>query len=338
MIIRLPPPENRYYQLRREIAEDTNITYEALGVLLYLLVKPSNWKIRPTNLRDRTGKGVNGKTGKHKIYRILNELVDAGYIARIQPRDETNRVMGVQYCVSEDRELISEMLKGYESGRIIFDCEKETFVAVELPTAKPAVAKDDQSIDWVDSSDLFMDEASAPHPNFQEAAHDEVNSTEPLPNFQHAAFPHTENPDITNILIDTKKELVPTLAQSVAQPCRGELIEACFLKFWEAGLTKKDKIRARSVFERLCKTYPTPQALKDFTVMLITDIHTRLYVEQEGIKSLHPKTYLNNRRWEDEISAPAPLSSAIPKANQGLNQHSTTFSRLTDRSWAVGVL
>ena len=40
---------------------------------------------------------------------------------------------------------------------------------------------------------------------------------------------------------------------------------------------------------------------KDFADMLVKDVRARLAANQFGITQLHPTTYLNNHRWEDEI-------------------------------------
>lgn len=70
--------ENPYRLINRHAMEDDRLTFEARGVLAYILVKPDNWEIQINDLRRAGG------TGRDKVYRILNELIAFGYITREQ--------------------------------------------------------------------------------------------------------------------------------------------------------------------------------------------------------------------------------------------------------------
>ncbi len=56
---------------------DDRLTPEALGVLCYLLSRPDNWEVYPAQLSKRF-RGC----GRDKTYRILNELIECGYVTR----------------------------------------------------------------------------------------------------------------------------------------------------------------------------------------------------------------------------------------------------------------
>lgn len=71
--------EHPYVMIARGVAQEKAISYEALGLLTYLLSKPDDWKIVPEEL-CRVG------CGKNRVYKLLNELRDAGYI--VQERTE----------------------------------------------------------------------------------------------------------------------------------------------------------------------------------------------------------------------------------------------------------
>lgn len=64
--------ENPYFLIARETAQDKNLSFEALGLLTYLLSKPAHWRADVKELQ-RAG------AGRDKVNRILKELVKAGY-------------------------------------------------------------------------------------------------------------------------------------------------------------------------------------------------------------------------------------------------------------------
>lgn len=77
------------------VAEDERLRFEARGVLCYLLAKPHDWKVRPADLQR------SGNIGRDKVYRILNELIKAGYLVREPLRDDKARITQYDYIVSD---------------------------------------------------------------------------------------------------------------------------------------------------------------------------------------------------------------------------------------------
>lgn len=65
-----------YTVIPNAIMEDQDLNCECLGMLTYLIGKPSNWKIQAEFLGKRFG------WGKTKVYTILKKLIDAGYVTR----------------------------------------------------------------------------------------------------------------------------------------------------------------------------------------------------------------------------------------------------------------
>lgn len=63
------------------LLNDENLSAEVLGVLVYLLSKPGNWKVMPSQLAKRFG------CGRDKIYRIMNDMIVAGYAERTSERE-----------------------------------------------------------------------------------------------------------------------------------------------------------------------------------------------------------------------------------------------------------
>lgn len=94
---------NPYFMMLRASAQDKNLSYEARGMLAYILSKPDTWHVQINDLiLDATGDKPT-KAGKSKVYSILNELADAQYI--IKPRryrDDKGKWIWTPYEVFEE--------------------------------------------------------------------------------------------------------------------------------------------------------------------------------------------------------------------------------------------
>ena len=76
-----------------EVAEDNNLSFDARGLLCYLLAKPDNWKVQVQNIQKA------GNIGRDKSYRLLNELINAGYVEKQISRDQLGRICDTDYIV-----------------------------------------------------------------------------------------------------------------------------------------------------------------------------------------------------------------------------------------------
>jgi len=76
-IIRTPKDgSSPYVATSRAAAQDERLSFEARGLLWYLLSKPSDWKVVIGDLMKA------GHCGRNRVYRILRELQTAGYLMR----------------------------------------------------------------------------------------------------------------------------------------------------------------------------------------------------------------------------------------------------------------
>jgi hypothetical protein len=95
--MRVRKKENPYTQIYNSVFEDRTLSYQALGLLSYLLSKPNNWQVV---MADVERKGVNGRESTRNA---IKELVERGYIAREPKRDaDTGRLKGWVYDVFEE--------------------------------------------------------------------------------------------------------------------------------------------------------------------------------------------------------------------------------------------
>lgn len=124
-----------------------------------------------------------------------------------------------------------------------------------------------------------------------------VYSTDQLKN-RITENPLDGKPATTKEIDIQKKELNKDIVQK-------DLHEEAFNHFWSnMRLVKKSKKAALTAFKRLIKDKSkTPM---DWAEFLINDIQNRISANQYGIDKLHPSTYLNGQRWEDEITIDQP--------------------------------
>jgi len=80
--------------LSYEIIEK-DLSAEALGVLVYVLSRPDNWQIYPSQLAKKF------HCGRDKMTRILKEIRKAGYARFNQLRDSSGHLVGAEWIFSE---------------------------------------------------------------------------------------------------------------------------------------------------------------------------------------------------------------------------------------------
>ena len=73
--------KDNYSIVPNNLINDEGIDADCLAVLLYLLSKPTNWMVKPSNIQNRF------KYGKDKTYRVINKLIQRSYIKREELRE-----------------------------------------------------------------------------------------------------------------------------------------------------------------------------------------------------------------------------------------------------------
>lgn len=94
-IIRAPHDrDNAYFICSRATPQDERLSWEARGVMWYLLSKPDTWELQPKDLEQQCG--------RDKVKKILKELETFGYIKKSeQGRGERHKFASVTYEVYE---------------------------------------------------------------------------------------------------------------------------------------------------------------------------------------------------------------------------------------------
>ncbi|OEE65890.1 hypothetical protein A1OO_08765 [Enterovibrio norvegicus FF-33] len=77
-IVRAKRAQN-FTVISNQVYADGQLSFQAMGMLSYLLSKPDNWTVSVEQLVKVTG-GTAKKTGKEGVYNILKELKSAGFV------------------------------------------------------------------------------------------------------------------------------------------------------------------------------------------------------------------------------------------------------------------
>jgi DnaD/phage-associated family protein len=92
-IYRIQKKDN-YVVLDKGFLHDKTLSWQAKGLLAYMLSLPNDWEFNMKDLKNRS------KNGRDATYRIMKELIEAGYVTRVENRDG-GKFGKVEYIVHE---------------------------------------------------------------------------------------------------------------------------------------------------------------------------------------------------------------------------------------------
>jgi hypothetical protein len=96
--------ENPYVQLNRDSINDTDVSWGAKGLWMYLISKSDKWNVSVANLVKLFQKEKRG-CGEKAIYTLLKELVETGYCIRIQHKTSKGLFDTYEYIILEEKKL-----------------------------------------------------------------------------------------------------------------------------------------------------------------------------------------------------------------------------------------
>jgi hypothetical protein len=106
-ILRTASRSRPYTAINNAMATDRRLSFSARGLLTALMTKPPNWKIRIQWIMDE------GDIGRNQAYKLIKELIAAGYCARLQARDGKNQWSTIDYVLSDTpSQLVEEIQEG----------------------------------------------------------------------------------------------------------------------------------------------------------------------------------------------------------------------------------
>ena len=139
--------ESNYFISTRHAPQDRELSWEARGILWYLLSKPNDWEVQPKDLEQGCGHS--------KVYKLLKELRTHGYLELITERDEKKRITGYVYKVYETPR---EMPPGD-------DYTQATPLAENLQAALPQAEKQRAEIQHLTKEENIENTESSSAPN-----------------------------------------------------------------------------------------------------------------------------------------------------------------------------
>jgi hypothetical protein len=129
--------EREYVSIANAILQDKALSWEARGVMAYLLSKPDGWECRNYDLVNQ------GPAGKHIIQRVMKELQGAGYIHRYQKSD------------GHKIEWVTEI---YETPELNTTSRNTDIPPAEEPTVRKAAGRESGHIVSTDSQQVLNTE------------------------------------------------------------------------------------------------------------------------------------------------------------------------------------
>jgi hypothetical protein len=89
------PNRHRWTVIDNRILEDERLSWDARGLLAFLLSKPDKWNVNVTHLEGQS------KAGRSKVRRILRELSEAGYLEYRKARGKGGLFGGTEIIIHE---------------------------------------------------------------------------------------------------------------------------------------------------------------------------------------------------------------------------------------------
>ena len=111
---------------------DEALTFEALGLLAYLLSRPDNWQVHLNQLRTR------GELGRDRAQKLMRLLIDAGYVVRRQARaDDSKQFRDYEYVVYDCPQLQKDEIEPEPENPVTAPPEAKSGVAFVPQPEKP---------------------------------------------------------------------------------------------------------------------------------------------------------------------------------------------------------
>lgn len=131
--------EREYVSIANAILQDKSLSWEARGIMAYLLSKPDGWECRNYDLVNQ------GPAGKSIIQRVLKELQEAGYIYRYRKSD------------GHKIEWITEI---YETPELNTTSRNTNILTSEKPTVGNSDVRESVHIVSTDSQKVLIPEST----------------------------------------------------------------------------------------------------------------------------------------------------------------------------------
>lgn len=128
--------KNNYTSISNDLLQDTSLSFEARGLAASLLSRPDDWEINVAALM------MEGKIGRDKANKIIQELIKAGYMYKSQSRTSGKFGKNILYISDEKDYLFEEIIeKDISLTENPSTVEKTIFTEVSPLTEKTVTVK-----------------------------------------------------------------------------------------------------------------------------------------------------------------------------------------------------
>ncbi len=311
-----------YTKLRNTFLQDRNISDETRGLVARLLSLPDDWEVTVQSII------ASGKAGRDKVYRMIREAEQFGYIQPEQGRKDAGRFDRQLYLVSDDPEALIERA----ASELLQLEDAQTPGAEDPQPEKPEPAKTAEIKPLTEKPETGTQPlAGLPLTEKPEAVkavdHQGFSPLTGLPLTAEplTAEPLTEKPDAykRNIgkNINTPPYSPPTDVEGEATPTakpkrqRSQIPDQYpydFEEFWKVYPRREGKADAFRKWQRLTM----PQKRRAYAA-LKTQLHTlkARMNDRRGNFCPLPATWINQGRFDDE-PADRPANTSPPPQPQ----------------------
>jgi hypothetical protein len=226
--------KSNYTQVENTMVNDPCLTLQAKGLLTILLSNSAQWKINMKNIISRS------KNGRDAHYKIIHELIDKGYFARITILNGQSRTFEkMEYIFSDVKEDVVAAIEqtdkwAAEHGKILVieGGDKKITNNLQEPNIQEVDAKLNSGIQDTECQDTDAD----PCPYFQDAESSDMAFTDTDLKF-------TKNPDNKNRNLENRNDK----KTNIKNPNRSNLEE----KIYSLDIAKPIGIVLKNKMDRL---------------------------------------------------------------------------------------
>ena len=102
--------KSNYTMISNEFLQDNNLSFEARGMAASLLSRPEDWVINIPALM------AEGNIGRDKVKKIIQELIDNGYMYKAQDRSTGGKFSKNILYISDEKDFLKEEAEKIEQG------------------------------------------------------------------------------------------------------------------------------------------------------------------------------------------------------------------------------
>ena len=105
--------KNNFTAIPNTICNDSNLSWKAKGILLYLASKPDDWKFYMNEIK------LKATDGKSALQSGIKELEDFGYLVRDRSFDDNNKFNGYNWILQDPSSVILRQTENRADGNCI---------------------------------------------------------------------------------------------------------------------------------------------------------------------------------------------------------------------------